>query len=44
MGTEHLLQPKRSRIFAALAMNAAGASRQIEEELFSDLKKYAHTQ
>lgn len=39
IGTEQLLQPKRPRIFAALAMKASGETRRVEKELFDDLKK-----
>ena len=43
MGTEHLLQPKRSRILAALTMGVKEPGRNMEDELFAGLKKYANT-
>ncbi len=38
MESEHLLQPKRSRIFLALSMQSPSAGYEIEKHLFEDLK------
>lgn len=39
MNGDHLLQPKRSRLFLALSLRAPSAGRDIEDFLFEDLKK-----
>ena len=39
MECEHLLQPKRSRLFLALSLQADSAGRDVENDLFDELKK-----
>ncbi len=43
MESEHLLQPKRSRLFLAVSLKADSADFELEEHLFEDLKKRANT-
>jgi hypothetical protein len=38
---EHVIQPKRSRVFLAVALGARSAQFRFEEELFDELKKRA---
>lgn len=42
MESEHLLQPKRSRLFLAVSLQAESAGHQLENMLFADLKNKAN--
>ena len=43
MESEHLLQPKRSRLFLAMSLQSNSAGREVETELFDELKKRANS-
>jgi hypothetical protein len=43
MEGEHLLQPKRSRLFLAISMQSPSAKYEVESELFDELKNRANT-
>lgn len=43
MEGEHLIQPKRSRLFLAISLQSPSAGYEVEKELFDDLKKRANT-
>jgi len=41
MSSEHLVQPKRSRLFLAISLGAETVGRKVEDALFADLKARA---